>query len=158
MVIHAKAWITTSEETRRHIPWRERIQDHSYYRARPLGKIPQAALPPPEGIEVGPRSKAARFERPIVAVKEVKFPEGSDKNSYCVVHISFQSTGSTNITNVNVLYKVEIYASQREKGKGGTKRIRDIEMNEGREFYLKFYNGVDKMDQMLKYWGMIYVT
>ena len=43
-----------------------------------------------KGVEVGPRSKAERFERPIVAVKKVKFPEDSDKNSYCVVPISFQ--------------------------------------------------------------------
>ena len=65
-------------------------------------------------------------------MKEVKFPEGSDKKSYCVVHISFQSTGSTNITTVNVLEKVELYVRQREKGKGGTKHIWFIEMNEGR--------------------------
>ena len=106
------------------------------------------------GVEVGPRSKSARFEHPIIAVKKVKFPGGSDKNSYCVVHISFQSTGSTNITTVNVLGKVELYVRHREKGKGETKRIWDIEMNEGREFYLKVYGGVDKLDQILKDWGM----
>ena len=31
-------------------------------------------------------------------------------------------------------------------------------MNEGREFYLKVYGGVDKLDQMLKDWGLRYVT
>ena len=56
-------------------------------------------------------------------MKEVKFPEGSDKKSYCVVHISFQSTGSTNITTVNILDKVELYVRQREKGKVGAKPI-----------------------------------
>ena len=76
-----------------------------------------------KGVEVGPQLKAVRFEHPIVAVKEVKFPEGSNKKSYCVVHISFQSTGSSNITTVNVLDKVELYVRQREKGKCRTKRI-----------------------------------
>ena len=28
-----------------------------------------------------------------------------------------------------------------------------IEMNEGRELYLKTYSGVDKIDQLLKEWG-----
>ena len=91
-------------------------------------------------------------------MKEVKFPEGSNKKSYCVVHISFQSTGSTNITTVNVLDKVELYVRQRDKGKCGKKRIWAIEMNEGRQFYLKVYGGVDKMDQMMKYRGLRYVT
>ena len=54
--------------------------------------------------------------------------------------------------------KFELYIRQREKGKGGTKHIWAIEMNEVREFYLKVYGGVDKLDQMLKDWGLRYVT
>ena len=59
---------------------------------------------------------------------------------------------------VNVLEKVELYVRQRKKWKGGVKLIWSIEMNEGREFYLKVYGGVDKLDQMMKDWGMRYAT
>ena len=54
--------------------------------------------------------------------------------------------------------KVELSVRQREKGKGWAKRICAIEMNEGRELYLKVYGGVDKLDQMLTDWGLRYVT
>ena len=31
-------------------------------------------------------------------------------------------------------------------------------MNEAREFYLKIYGGVDKLDQMLEKWDLLYPT
>ena len=57
-----------------------------------------------------------------------------------------------------MLDKFELYVRQKEKGKGGTKCIWAVEMNEEREFNLKLYGGVDKLDQMLKDWGLRYVT
>ena len=39
-------------------------------------------------------------------------------------------------------------------GVGQTTRIWAIEMNKGRDLYLKIYGDVDKVDQMLKDWGL----
>ena len=86
-------------------------------------------------VEVNTLSKMTRFEQPIVAVKEVKFPATPDKNSYCIVHVSLWS--------VNAIDEVEIYVSEREKGRVGTKNIWAIEVNKRRDLYLKIYVGVD---------------
>lgn len=53
-------------------------------------------------VTVDHRSRMARFEHPIVAVQKVDNPP-NDGKPYCVVHTSFQSTGSTNIATVNAL-------------------------------------------------------
>ena len=45
--------------------------------------------------KVDTRSRVARFENPIIAVKHVVGTAG--KKDYTIVHISFQSTGSNNI-------------------------------------------------------------
>ncbi len=104
------------------------------------------------------RSKAARFEQPIVAVMNVFHPPESAKKSYTALHVSFQSTGSCNITAVNTLKEVNLYVRQREKGRGKSKRFWAIEMNQGRELYLKTYSAIDKIDQMLKNWFIFYVS
>ena len=106
-------------------------------------------------VTVDHRSRMARYEQPIVAVKKVTPPDGKPFN---IVHISFQSTGSTNITAVNALSQVQLYVREKNKGQEGSKRIWAIEMNEGRDLYLKLYGGVDKIDQLLKEWGIQYVT
>ena len=90
-------------------------------------------------VDIGPMSRAARFEQPIIAVKEVKFPPTSEKKSYMIAHGSFQSTGSTYITTINYLDQVELYVAKHERRRGGAKQIRAIEMNEARAFYLKTY-------------------
>ena len=69
-------------------------------------------------IDIGPMSRAARFEQPIITVKDIKFPPSSNKKDYMIVHVSFQSTGSTNITTINALKQVELYVTKRERGKG----------------------------------------
>ena len=106
--------------------------------------------------KVDARSRVARFEEPIIAVKHVVSTEPGKKD-YTIVHISFQSTGSTNIQCVNVLKEVTNFVRQRERGRGATKRFWAIEMNEGREIYLKTYSAVDKVDQMLKEWEIFYI-
>ena len=50
---------------------------------------------------------------------------------------------------MNALDQIELYVAKRERGRCGAKRIWLIEMNEAREFYLKIYGGVNKLDQML---------
>ena len=109
-------------------------------------------------VPVDKRTRVARFEQPVIAVKHVTQPAGSGKKDYTLVHISFQSTGGTNITTVNSLSEVMLYVRERQKGRGDTKRIWGIEMNEGRETYLKNYSAVDKLDQMLKEWLINYIT
>ncbi len=61
---------------------------------------------------VNARSKVARFEHPIVAVKHVKHQDSgtvNDKKDYVLCHVSFQSTGGTNISTVNALSLVDLY-------------------------------------------------
>ena len=89
----------------------------------------------PDGIEkkylhvekntVGcPRSKAARFTHPIVAVKNC--------DGYQRVHVSFQSTSSTKITAVSCLNECSLFVEIRERGRGEHKRYWGIEMNDSR--------------------------
>jgi hypothetical protein len=82
---------------------------------------------------VNNRSKVARFEKRIVAVKYVKH-EDSDtvnkKKGYILCHVSFQSTGGTNIFTVNALLSVDLYVQDCSKGRGQQKRTWGIEMNE----------------------------
>jgi len=95
--------------------------------------------------KVDSRSRVARFEEPTIAVKHVVSTEAGKKD-YTIVHISFQSTGITNIQCVNVLQEVNHFVRQREHGRGATKRVWAIEMNEGHKIYLKTYSAVDKVE------------
>ncbi len=59
---------------------------------------------------VNARSKVARFEKPIIAVKHVKHQDSdtvNDKKDYVLCHVSFQSTGVTNIFTVNAMSLVD---------------------------------------------------
>ncbi len=108
---------------------------------------------------VNTRSKVAQFENPIVAVKHVKQPDSDtekDKKVYVLCHVSFQSTGGTNISTVNALSLVDLYVQDCSKGRGQQKRTWGIEMNEAQETYLKNYSAVDKIDQMLLHWDLSY--
>ncbi len=71
------------------------------------------------------------------------------KKDYVLCHVSFQSTGGTNISTVNALSSVILYVQDLSKGRGQQKRTWGIEMNEAREMNLKNYSAVDKIDQML---------
>ena len=110
-------------------------------RGRLPGGIPKKHLHGKKDVPINARSKAARFENPVVAVKHVTFPAGDTRKPYTVAHVTFQSTGGTNITCVNALSQLKLFVRERSKGQGETKRILAIEMNEGRELYLKTYSG-----------------
>jgi len=58
-----------------------------------------------KGTAVNLKSKVARFEQPVIAVKTVTQPANlrRTKKDYTLVHVSFQSTGGTNISTVNTL-------------------------------------------------------
>lgn len=96
------------------------------------------------------RAKVMRYQNPIVAINQVEStPQSSDK-SYTKTHVSFQSTGATNISGVNNLSCVRLYVTQKSRGIGAQKRIWGIEMNEGRATYLNMYFAVDNVDHMIK--------
>jgi hypothetical protein len=104
-------------------------------------------------------SKVAQFELPIIAVKHVKHQDSdtvTEKKDYVLCHVSFQSTGGTNISTVNALSLVDSYVRECNKGRGSQKRTWGIEMNEARETYMKNYSAVDKIDQMLLGWDLTY--
>jgi hypothetical protein len=70
---------------------------------------------------VNTRSKVAQFEKPIGAVKHVKQPDSDtekDKKDCVLCHVSFQSTGATNISTVNALSSVDLYLQDCSKGRG----------------------------------------
>jgi len=90
-----------------------------------------------EKIKPGDKTaKAMRYENPIVGVRQVKATPVSKAKAYTENIVSFQSTGPTNISGVNNLPSLQLYVTQRERGRGGEKRIWAIEQNEAREMYL----------------------
>jgi hypothetical protein len=103
------------------------------------------------------RAKVARFLNPIIAVKISKrfgVPEPSNSPTDYVtrVHVSMQSTSSTNFTTVNALNAMGNYISRKERGReaNGSKQSWGIEMNDARELYLKTYGAVDTLDSMIR--------
>ncbi len=68
------------------------------------------------------------------------------KSCYSLFHVSFQSTGSCNISSVNALNELNLYVRKWEKGQGKQKCVWAIKINETREFYFKIYSAVDKIN------------
>ena len=117
-----------------------------------------------ERTGTAPVTKVARFLQPIVAVKPVKKvdpnPETGEggKPGYLLTHVSFQSTGSTNIAGVNNIQRCKSYVRKRERGRGKDKRRWGIEMNEGRQLYLAKYHAVDTTDHYADICDMFYIS
>ena len=109
-------------------------------------------------LEADHRSRAHRFENPIVAVKYVKEDKPIGEKAYVHVHVSFQSTGSTNISMINAVDEVNLYVRPEARGKGDTKRVWAIEMNQGRGTYLGGYGSVDSFDRDILKWSVHYIT
>jgi hypothetical protein len=109
------------------------------------------------------RSKAMRYEKPIVAIKQVaaKMVENNaaaSHKAYTKTLVSFQSTGATNICGVNNLPSADLYVTVKARGKGPNKRLWGIEQNEARQTYLGHYYGVDNVDHMVKNAKVRYTT
>lgn len=64
-------------------------------------------------VEVNQCSRVAWFAKPIFAVKHVKQLLESTKKDIICGHVSFQSTGSCNISTVNALDTVNLYCRKR---------------------------------------------
>lgn len=113
------------------------------------------------------RAKQMKYEQPIVATKEVEADLETGDKAYVKTHVSFQSTGCTNISGVNNLPSVSLYVTQKSRGRGEMKRVWGIEQNEARQTYLSFYWAVDNLDHMIqearirfiswKYWHAPYL-
>jgi hypothetical protein len=88
------------------------------------------------------RPKAARYEQPIFAIKRIR--------DSLIQHTSFQSTSSCNITSVNALNEIGLFVSAKERGRGINKHRWGIEMNEGRQLYLKTYGVLDQLDHLIQ--------
>ena len=94
------------------------------------------------------RSRAARWENHVVAIKE--------HAGATIQYTSFQSTSSCNIACVNALNDVSLFAQTKERGRGRHKRRWAIEMNEARQLYLNTYYKIDAIDHMLDNCNMFY--
>ena len=106
--------------------------------------------------DAAPRSKAARFNHPIVAVREYPASMDGSKLAYQRVHTSFQSTSSCNISTVNALQSCHLYVRNKERGRGEQKRHWGIEMNQARDLYLNSYYRIDTIDHLIKNTDMFY--
>ncbi len=101
------------------------------------------------------RMKVMRYENPICAIKYVA--EMTSAKAFTKA-VSFQSTGSTNISGVSNLPSLKMFVVKRTRGRGKQKRTWAIEMNKAREIYLKHFLGVDSLDHMIKNTGIKYIT
>jgi hypothetical protein len=116
----------------------------------------------------------ARFNKPFTLVKKTTKKEKlpvvqvrdppPDPNvepadiTWTRVHVTFQSTLSTNISTVNVLNANQLFVRQKERGRGSLKQKWAIEMNEGRQLYLASYGWIDTIGSLIKGCDMYYVS
>ena len=76
---------------------------------------------------------------------------------YTRVHVSFQSTGATNIQGVNCINENMIFVKKRERGQKNRKRKWVIEMNNDRQVYLSSYGRIDTIDAAIGRCNLNYV-
>jgi hypothetical protein len=118
-------------------------------------------------------ARVARFNKPIVLVikktKKAQQPEviteGEEGNigptedvTWTRVHVTVQSTSSTNISTVNALHENQLFVGQKERGHGNTKRKWAIKMNKARQLYLASYGIIDTIDSLIKRCNLYYVS
>ncbi|CAJ1944090.1 unnamed protein product [Cylindrotheca closterium] len=82
-----------------------------------------------------------------MAVKS--FPQSGEKKAYTQTHVSFQSTGSTNISSVNALNSNQLFVVKKERGTGAEKRKWAVEMNDARILYLSYNCQVNNTDGIM---------
>ena len=102
------------------------------------------------------KTRVARFEQPILAVKHVN--EMAPNKSYTRTVVSFQSTGATTLTGVNNLSSLRLYVQPKFRGRANNKFAWATEQNEAREIYLNHYHGVDSADHMIKNTGNRFIS
>jgi hypothetical protein len=113
-----------------------------------------------------PVAHVARFNKPVTLVtKKTKvrqlpvIPEGEVAEvTWTRVHMTFQSTSSTNISTVNALNANELFVKKKERGRGDGKRQWAIEMNDARQLHLALYGRIDTIDSLIKHCGLFYCS
>src|SRR5210317_1896359 len=100
------------------------------------------------GKKITEASRVARYCQPITAVKS--FPADGTNKAFTRAHVSFQSTGSTNLSTVNAINSNCLFVAERRRGTGDELRRWGIEMNAARHLYLKTYGTIDTIDAMIK--------
>ena len=125
-------------------------------------------------------ARVARFNKPITLVKTttkkaqlpvIQAAGGGAANvqptdiTWTRVHVTFQSTSSTNISTVNALNANQLFTVKKECGKENagtakpsTKRKWAIEMNQGCQLYLASYGRIDTIDSLIKRCGLYYCS
>jgi hypothetical protein len=122
---------------------------HTTHRDRLPGDIPKQYLHKEKSIPGCPRAQVARMNAPITVVKTfTETSEGGDIVTWNRVHVSFQSTSSTNIHAVNALNQNRHFVLKRERGMGASKRKWAIQMNDARQLYLAVYGRIDTIDSL----------
>ena len=93
-----------------------------------------------------------RFQKPIVAIKQVPTRGDGEATTkpYTNMMVSFQSTGATNIFDVNNLPSADPYVTVKARSKGLARRVWGIEQNEAKATYLGHYYGVNNVGHMIK--------
>ena len=100
-----------------------------------------------------------RFDDPITVTKETLFTVADmECKLYMHVHVSFQSTLSTNISTVNAINSNKFFVVKKERGQGLSKRKWVIEMNEARQLYLKTYGIIDMIDSLIGHCHIYYLS
>jgi hypothetical protein len=102
------------------------------------------------------RSRVTRFLKPVTVVRQTPAVEHTGTKEFVRAHISFQSTGATNISTVNAINSNMLYLVGKERGIGEQKRRWAIEMNVARFLYLKTFGHVDTIDALIKHCHMGY--
>ena len=74
------------------------------------------------------------------------------------MHVSFQSTGPTNITSVEALNENYYFICKKQRGIGKNERQWGIEMNGARQLYLATYGRIDQLDLMVRKCNIGYVS
>ena len=83
-------------------------------------------------------------------------PANPDDKPYVRTHVSFQSTGATNISSVNAISQCHLSVRQKSRGSEPHKRVYGLEMNEARATYLGTYSAVDSVDHLIRNVGLLY--
>lgn len=84
------------------------------------------------------RTRAARWEFPVVTIKE--------HVGALIQRVGFQSTSACDFACVNALNGVSLFAQTMERGKGNKKQQWGIEMNEAWQLCLKSIGKINTMD------------
>ena len=74
------------------------------------------------------------------------------------MHVTFQSTGATNIQGVNIFNEMNRFVRKKERGQGKNKRKWVIEMNEARQLYLSSSGRIDTIDAAINRCNYDYVS